>query len=241
MGRTKKCTKKIITPVSLLKDKPKSKNSKFKKKKETNPNSLCNKKQLRKKPVIYKIIDDSIVEPNNTSVVYSEEDDSFHEVKPDKAYNSDKTSTPLIPKPLLNSPKLLFSKNPKSNKSLQTPIKEQVNNVSSMLSNVSIILQQMSDNNKSYNQKISLEEGSDVKLSNENSPTEKLNLNTSDNTRNVKLDENEPQNITVVENNNESKKDISVSGLTPKTKYISQLQVNLITTPKNDQAINKDI
>ena len=108
MGRTKKCTKKIITPVSLLKDKPKSKNSKFKKKKETNPNSLCKKKQLRKKPVIYKIIDDSIVEPNNTSVVYSEEDDSFHEVKPDKAYNSDKTSTPPYTKTPLKQSKTAF-------------------------------------------------------------------------------------------------------------------------------------
>ena len=79
-----------------------------------------------------------------------------------------------------------------------------------------------------------------MKLSNESSPTEKLNLNTSDNTRNVKLEKNEPQNITSEENTNESKNEFSVSDLTPKTKFISQLQVTLITTPKNDQTINKD-
>ena len=237
MAKTKKVTKKTYSPV--VKTKPKTKKSKFKKKKEENTNPLCMEKQFRKKAVVYKIIDDSIVEPNNASIVYSEEDDSFHEVKPNAGHCSDKTSTPLTSKPLLCSPKLLFKKSPKSkNGDFTTPMKEQVNNVSNMLSNVSIILHQISEGNKTCNQKTEnlKKDVKSVKETQNNHSGENSNVSKNENLeKNVEYLK-ETQKIT--EKNSNVSKNESLSH-TPNNKYVSQLHVKLNTSTKNDQSLNK--
>ena len=223
MGKTKK---KVNKPKSssenLLKRNLKVKNKKVK--------PLC------KKAVIYNIIDDSIVEPNNTNVVYTDEDDSFHEVKPKSKCTSDKTSTPLKPYPPIRSPKQLFKCLESGNFSQsvklghKTPMREQVTNVSNLLSNVSIILQQISESNESHSHKV--EVILDDNPSNENRPIEK----------NSDVMPKTVENISLGDNNTK-KNDPSNLGQTPdlNQKYVSQLHVNLSTTSKNSTTASKTL
>ena len=156
MAKTKKKTQKTSIENSF-KVKSKSQKGKFKKKKVTKhgetelSNPFLKEKQLQKKVKIYKIVDDSIVEPKNSSIVYSEEDDSFHKVK--SSAISEKTSTPLRPKHSLRSPKLHFKNQLSGIKpNFATPISEHVTNVSNILSNVSNIIKEISESNSSFSQ-----------------------------------------------------------------------------------------
>ena len=182
-------------------------------------------KQL-KKVVIYNIVDDSIEEPNNTKVVYSDEDDSFHEMKPNLGCISDKTSTPFKPKSVMRSPKLLFKSLESGDSSqlvnydLKTPMKEQVTNVSNMLCNVSNILQQISDSNESFSQKIQIEGSTkDENLSKGNtSKANKSIVNVTSEGETISKNENTILNQSIVKNQ----------------KYVSQLHVNLSITPQKN-------
>ena len=214
MGRVKKNAKKPKTSTeNLLKKNLREKNIKFK-----------------KKVPIYNIIDDSIVEPNNSNVVYSDEDDSFHEIKPKTGSISENTSTPLKPKAPKHSPKLLFKCLNTGNLSQSVKLdrkksmRKKVSDVSNMLSNVSVILQQISDSNKSFSNN---REGSakDENLSNENSSNEIIS--------NVKP-KIEEINISFGENNLSKNENSIVEQKLDNSKiYTSQLQVNLSTNTKN--------
>ena len=121
MAKTRKNAKKPVSTENPTKAKVKSLKSKIKKKKETlsyYTHTPKLRKKRQKKVIVYDILGDSIVEPKNTSIIYSEEDDSFHETTSQPCKLSEKTSTPLRPQRVLKSPKLHLKndclKNPNS-------------------------------------------------------------------------------------------------------------------------------
>ena len=210
MAKTRKKSQKPLSTENLIQSKFKSQKSKIRKKKESNQTLPPNqkKKHPQKKVIVYSIVDDSIIEPKNTSIIYSEEDDSFHEIESKSCHISDKTSTPLGPKTILTSPKLLLKK-------FITPKREQVTNVSNILSNVSNIIKQISDSNSSFGILKDSEKAE--------SPTKDGN-----NEKTLIKFKNTLEPTSPIESNTEK-----ISEGNENKTYISQLNINLTPTDKN--------
>ena len=179
---------------------------------------------------MYDILGDSIVEPKNTSIIYSEEDDSFHETTSQPCKLSEKTSTPLRPQRVLKSPKLHLKNDCLIKSQFTTPMKEQVSNVSNILSNVSNIIKQISDSNSSFSTLKSTDtnrpENNDIDIVGKQhnntcvTPSKNAQPNESSNQNNAS---------NVIEHNPEGEIN---------KKYVSKLNVNLSTIDQNDTVNN---
>ena len=73
MAKTRKKSQKPLSTENLIQSKFKSQKSKIRKKKESNQTIPPNqkKKHPQKKVIVYSIDDNSIIEPKNTSIIYS--------------------------------------------------------------------------------------------------------------------------------------------------------------------------
>ena len=229
MAKTRKNVKKPVSTENPTETKVKSFKTKMKKKKEPlshNTHTPKLRKKRQKKVIVYDILGDSISEPKNTSIIiYSEEDDSFHEITSQPGTLSEKTSTPLIPRRVLNSPKIHLNYDCLKNSNFTTPMKEQVSNVSNILSNVSNIIKQISDSNSSF----SILKSTDTNRP-ENNDMEivgKQPYNTC-----VTPSKNVLSNKSLNQNKVSNAIDHNIEGEINKT-YVSKLNVNLSTIDQN--------
>ena len=228
-------TRKKSQPVSnenLPESKVKIKSQKGKSKKKKQSVQLIppnlKKKRLQKKAIVYDIVEDSILEPKTTSIIYSEEDDSFHEIAPKSDPPSDKTSTPLPSrsKTVLRSPKLLFKTESPPKSQLTTPMRDHVANVSNILTNMSNIMKQISESNCSFG--ISKETNINSDTIVDKSDILEAQINDSPGKKSHCTNVMQPEEAKLHTESPDSKN---------KT-FVSQLNINLSTTDKNSPAIS---
>ena len=225
MVKTRKKYQKPVSNENLPVSKLKSQKVKFKKKKESGQLIPPKKKRLQNKAIVYDIVEDSIIEPKNTSIFYSEEDDSFHEVVQESDPPSGKTSTPLPSrsKAVLPSPKLRLTTKSPPKSQLKTPMRDQVANVSNILSNMSDIMKQISEGNNSFGFK---EINSNLDTNEAKTPQLQHQVYDSSEKKSHSIDILNPKEVRLPSDSPESEN---------KT-YVSQLEINLSTADKNTNA-----